>query len=70
MTIREVTPSSTASPAVRRSRSGAAAQRVRADGGFDRDKARRAVENIIKRSKRVTLGPSLRIEDLIDEGRR
>ena len=38
-------------------------------GGFDRDKARRAVEGIIARSKGVTLG-GLKIKDLINEGRR
>ena len=36
--------------------------------GFDRERARKAVENIIARSKGVTLG-GLKIKDLIDEGR-
>jgi len=37
--------------------------------GFDRAKARQAVENIIARSKGVTLG-GLKIKDLINEGRK
>jgi len=37
--------------------------------GFDRDKARRAVEGILQASRGVTLG-GLKIKDLIEEGRR
>ncbi len=48
----------------------AVARLIPANGGFDRDKARRAVENIINASKGVTLGANLTIKDLIDEGRR
>jgi len=36
--------------------------------GFDRDKARRAVEGILQASRGVTLG-GLKIKDLIEEGR-
>jgi prevent-host-death family protein len=36
--------------------------------GFDRRKARRAAENIIRASRGVTLG-GLKIKDLINEGR-
>ena len=45
------------------------ARLVPAGAGFDREKARRAVENIIARSKGVTLG-GLKIKDLINEGRK
>jgi prevent-host-death family protein len=45
------------------------AKLVPAQPGFDREKARQAVENIIERSKGVTLG-GLKIKDLINEGRR
>jgi prevent-host-death family protein len=45
------------------------ARLVRAEAGFDREKARQAVENIIARSKGVTLG-GLKIKDLINEGRK
>jgi prevent-host-death family protein len=44
------------------------ARLVPTDGGFDRDKARRAAENIIARAKGVTLG-GIRIKDLINDGR-
>ena len=37
--------------------------------GFDREKARRAVESIIANSKGATLG-GIKIKDLINEGRR
>ena len=46
----------------------AVARLVPAVGGFDRGKARQAAENIIARSKGVTLG-GLKIKDLINEGR-
>ena len=46
----------------------AVARLVPAAGGFDREKARLAAENIIARSKGVTLG-GLKIKDLINEGR-
>jgi prevent-host-death family protein len=45
------------------------ARLVPAEVGFDREKARQAVENIIARSKGVTLG-GLKIKDLINEGRK
>ena len=45
------------------------AKLIPANPGFDREKARQAVENIIARSKGVTLG-GLKIKDLINEGRR
>lgn len=45
------------------------ARLVPAATGFDRAKARQAVENIIARSKGVTLG-GLKIKDLINEGRK
>ena len=45
------------------------ARLVPATPGFDREKARKAAENIIARSKGVTLG-GLKIKDLINEGRR
>jgi prevent-host-death family protein len=45
------------------------ARLVPAEGGFDREKARRAAANIIEASRGVTLG-GLKIKDLIDEGRR
>jgi prevent-host-death family protein len=45
------------------------AKLVPANAGFDREKARQAVENIIARSKGVTLG-GLKIKDLVNEGRR
>lgn len=48
----------------------AVARLVPATGGFDREKARRAVENILRLSKGVTLGPGLTIKDLINEGRK
>jgi len=44
------------------------ARLVPATPGFDREKARQAAENIIARSKGVTLG-GLKIKDLINEGR-
>jgi antitoxin (DNA-binding transcriptional repressor) of toxin-antitoxin stability system len=47
----------------------AVAKLVPARPGADREKARQAVENIIARSKGVTLG-GLQIKDLINEGRR
>jgi prevent-host-death family protein len=47
----------------------AVARLVPANGGFDRGRARQAVENIINASKGVTLGPDLTIKDLINEGR-
>jgi prevent-host-death family protein len=46
----------------------AVARLVPANPGFDRERARRAVENIINASKGVTLG-GLKIKDLINEGR-
>jgi prevent-host-death family protein len=46
----------------------AVARLVPVNGGFDREKARQAAENIIARSKGVTLG-GLKIKDLINEGR-
>ena len=45
------------------------ARLVPAEGGFDRQKARQAVDNIIGRSKGVTLGGG-KIKNLIDEGRK
>ena len=45
------------------------ARLVRADGGFNRDKARRAAEGLRKASKGQTLG-GLTIKDLVAEGRR
>jgi len=48
----------------------AVARLVPADAGFDRSRARQAVENIINGSKGITLGPGLTIKDLINEGRR
>lgn len=45
------------------------ARLVPAIGGFDRERARRAVEGIIEASKGVTLG-GIKIKDLINEGRR
>jgi prevent-host-death family protein len=47
----------------------AVAKLVPANAGFDREKARRAVEGIIEASRGVTLG-GLKIKDLINEGRR
>jgi prevent-host-death family protein len=47
----------------------AVARLVPAAGGFDREKARRAVEGIIEASRGITLG-GIRIKDLINEGRR
>jgi prevent-host-death family protein len=44
------------------------ARLVPATPGFDREKARQAAEDIIARSKGVTLG-GLKIKDLISEGR-
>ena len=44
------------------------ARLIPATPGFDREKARQAAENIIARSKGVTLG-GLKIKDLINEGR-
>jgi prevent-host-death family protein len=44
------------------------ARLVPAKMGFDRERARQAVENIIASSKGVTLG-GLKIKDLINEGR-
>ena len=44
------------------------ARLVPATPGFDREKTRQAAENIIARSKGVTLG-GLKIKDLINEGR-
>jgi len=41
---------------------------VPAGGGFDREKARRAVANIIEASRGVTFG-GIKIKDLINEGR-
>jgi prevent-host-death family protein len=46
----------------------AVARLVPVTSGFDREKARQAAENIIARSKGVTLG-GLKIRDLINEGR-
>jgi prevent-host-death family protein len=46
----------------------AVARLVPVTPGFDREKARQAAENIIARSKGVTLG-GLKIRDLINEGR-
>ena len=46
----------------------AVARLVPAEPGFDRAKARRAVEGIIKTRRGLTLG-GLKIKDLIDEGR-
>lgn len=46
----------------------AVARLVPAQSGFDRARAREAAENILARSKGVTLG-GLKIRDLIDEGR-
>ena len=46
----------------------AVARLVPAAGVFDREKAQQAAENIIARSKGVTLG-GLKIKDLINEGR-
>ena len=48
----------------------AVARLVPASGGFDRDKARRAVEGLLEASRGVTLGPGLTIRELINEGRR
>jgi prevent-host-death family protein len=48
----------------------AVARLVPANGGFDREKARRAVEGLLEASRGVTLGPGLTIKDLINEGRR
>jgi prevent-host-death family protein len=45
------------------------ARLVPIETGFDREKARRAAENLIARAKGVTLG-GLKIKDLINEGRR
>lgn len=45
------------------------ARLVPAEAGCDREKARQAVENIIARSKGVTLG-GIKINDLINQGRR
>ena len=45
------------------------ARLVPAGAGFDRVKARQAVENIIARSKGATLG-GIKIKDLINEGRK
>jgi prevent-host-death family protein len=44
------------------------ARLVRAEPGFDREKARRAVVGILEASKGITLG-GLKIKDFIDEGR-
>ena len=46
------------------------ARLVPAGAGFDRAKARRAVDGLLGASRGVTLGPGLTIKDLIDEGRR
>jgi prevent-host-death family protein len=46
----------------------AVAKLVPVAAGFDRDKARRAADNLLARSKGVTLG-GLKIKDLVDEGR-
>lgn len=46
----------------------AVARLVPADAGFDRAKARRAVEGILEARRGVTLG-SLKIKDLVNEGR-
>jgi len=48
----------------------AVARLVPASGGFDREKARRAVEGLLEAGRGVTLGPGLTIRELIDEGRR
>ena len=44
------------------------ARLVPAEGGFDRDKARRAVAGLLEASRGVTLR-GLKIKDLINEGR-
>lgn len=44
------------------------AKLVPAEARFDREKARRAADSLIARSKGVTLG-GLKIKDLINEGR-
>lgn len=44
------------------------ARLVPARSGFDKEKARRAVEGILEASRGVTLG-GLKIKDLINEGR-
>ena len=44
------------------------AKLVPADLGFDRTKARRAVQGLLEASRGVTLG-GLKIKDLISEGR-
>jgi prevent-host-death family protein len=46
----------------------AIAKLVPAEASFDREKARRAADNLLARSKGVTLG-GLKIKDLVDEGR-
>jgi prevent-host-death family protein len=43
------------------------AKLVPAEAGFDREKARRAADNLIARSKGVSLG-DLKIKDLVNEG--
>lgn len=48
----------------------AVARLVRAEAGRDLDRARRAAEAILERSRGVTLGPDLAIRDLIEDGRR
>jgi prevent-host-death family protein len=44
------------------------ARLVRAEPGFDREKARRAAQGLIEASKGLTLG-DITIRELIDEGR-
>lgn len=44
------------------------ARLVRAEPGFDREKARRAAQGLIELSKGLTLG-GITIRELIDEGR-
>jgi prevent-host-death family protein len=46
----------------------AVARIISAEPGFDRVKARRAVDGILEMSKGITLG-GLKIKDLISEGR-
>jgi len=41
---------------------------VSAQGGFDRDKARTAVRNLLAASRGITLG-GISIKELVDEGR-
>ena len=48
----------------------AVARLVPANGGFDREKARRVAENLLEAGRGITLGDGLTIKDLINEGRR